>query len=201
MLDGPVEASGYDWYLVDVISEPPEDVSYPFGWVAAAGKDGEAWIAPEPHDCPKRPTEVESLRQDGYESLVCFGGEDITFQARAGLPEIQCGAEAPWGIDPEWLDSCMSSGGTIFASIDAQDDALIWPIWAPGVDTLDLDYDTPVKKWPIVEVTGMFDHPEAQTCRSRVNYQEPGGQKPSPDWVVLQCRLEFVVTSVREVGR
>ena len=94
----------------------------------------------------------------------------------------------------------MSSGGTIFASIDAQADALIWPIWAPGVDTLDLAYDAPVKKWPIVEVTGMFDHPEAQTCRSRVNYEEPGGQKPSPDWVVLQCRLEFVVTSVREVG-
>ena len=66
VLDGPVEASGYDWYLVDVTSEPPEDVSYPFGWVAAAGKDGEAWIAPERHDCPKRPTEVESLRQDGY---------------------------------------------------------------------------------------------------------------------------------------
>ena len=205
VLDGPVEASGFDWYLVQPITEPSgEEDPYPFGWVAAAGKDGEPWIAPEQRDCPQKPTDLESLRDRDFESLVeiaCFGGEDITFQARVGHPEIECGIEAPWGIDPEWLDSCLSSGNPMLVSKDGPDRAEVWPIWEPGVDTsLVRDFDTPIEDWPIVEVTGMFDHPEAKTSRSRVNYEEPGLQEPSPDWVVLQCRLEFVVTSLREVG-
>ena len=205
VLAGPVEGSGYDWYLVQPITPPTEDEdSFPFGWVAAAGKDGEPWIAPEQRDCPQMPTDLESLRDRDFESLVeiaCFGGEDITFQARVGHPEIQCGIESPWGIDPGWLDSCMSSGNPMLVSKDGPDRAEVWPIWEPGVDTsLVRDFDTPIEDWPIVKVTGMFDHPEAKTCRSRVNYEEPSASEPpSPDWVVLQCRLEFVVTSMREI--
>lgn len=49
IVDGPVAADGYDWYRVapfpptlsDVVESHPE-----FGWLAAAGKDGEPWIAP-----------------------------------------------------------------------------------------------------------------------------------------------------------
>ena len=44
VLDGPVSASGYTWYRVAPVSfaglSGPGD-----GWVAMAGKDGEAWIA------------------------------------------------------------------------------------------------------------------------------------------------------------
>ena len=41
VLDGPVQASGYDWYLVQPTIPRATAAQYPFGWVAAAGKDGE----------------------------------------------------------------------------------------------------------------------------------------------------------------
>jgi hypothetical protein len=44
VLDGPVSASGYTWYKVAPVSFA--GLSGPgYGWVAAAGKDREAWIA------------------------------------------------------------------------------------------------------------------------------------------------------------
>ena len=46
VLDGPVQASGYDWYLVQPTIMSDTEQPYPFGWVAAAGKDGEPWIEP-----------------------------------------------------------------------------------------------------------------------------------------------------------
>jgi pimeloyl-ACP methyl ester carboxylesterase len=62
LVEGPVSADGYEWYLVqaftpdlcvDVCPEPP------FGWVAAGSRDGEAWIEPYAIDCPE--PNVESL--------------------------------------------------------------------------------------------------------------------------------------------
>ena len=45
VLDGPVSASGYTWYKVAPASFA--GLAGPgYGWVAAAGKDGEQWIAP-----------------------------------------------------------------------------------------------------------------------------------------------------------
>jgi len=45
VLEGPVADSGYLWYMVAPISF--EGLDGPgYGWVAAAGKDGEPWIAP-----------------------------------------------------------------------------------------------------------------------------------------------------------
>lgn len=45
VLDGPVDASGYSWFKVAPVSFM--GLSGPgYGWVAAAGKDGEPWIAP-----------------------------------------------------------------------------------------------------------------------------------------------------------
>jgi serpin B len=45
VLDGPVAASGYTWYKVAPVSFA-ELAGPGYGWVAAAGKDGTAWIAP-----------------------------------------------------------------------------------------------------------------------------------------------------------
>jgi len=45
VLDGPVAASGYNWYKVAPVSFA--DLAGPgYGWVAAADKDGTPWIAP-----------------------------------------------------------------------------------------------------------------------------------------------------------
>jgi hypothetical protein len=58
VIDGPEDADGYAWYLVDPVA--PRciigcDLAPQPGWVAAAGEDGERWLAEEPEDpeCPQ----------------------------------------------------------------------------------------------------------------------------------------------------
>ena len=95
VLDGPVQASGYDWYLVQPIRSDIDITTYPFGWIAAAGKDGEPWIEPRAKGCPSVPQTVDdlgSITQTApmYYEITCFGGDEITFQARIGSSEIGC---------------------------------------------------------------------------------------------------------------
>jgi len=205
VLDGPVQASGYDWYLVQPTVPSDTAEAYPFGWIAAADHDGEPWLQPEADNCPPLPASAEELGELNqvaslFYEITCFRGQDITFRARVGLPEAQCGTEPPWGIDPAWLDSCRSSGAPELVSIDAPGGTWLRPRWAPGVDTgVVLNDATLPENWPIVEVTGKFDHPDAQTCRNRLNYDDSGWPEPDPARTILTCRMQFVVTSMREI--
>ena len=52
VLDGPVRGSGYRWFWVAQLSSR----DLPSGCrVAAAGRDGEAWLGPERLRLPERP--------------------------------------------------------------------------------------------------------------------------------------------------
>ena len=90
VLDGPVQSSGYDWYLVQPIPSDMDAATYPFGWIAAAGKDGEPWIQADLMGCPPTPQTVDDLGSitqtaPKYYEITCFGGDEITFQARIRL--------------------------------------------------------------------------------------------------------------------
>ena len=177
MLDGPVQASGYDWYQVQPTLTSTQR-SYPFGWVAAAGKDGEPWIEPDAKECPPLPTTVDDLGAINqtaamFFEITCFGGEEITFEARLRVPHDDICHDEPWGVDPVWLDLCM--GMRRYSSRSKRR-----PTAGGGGDMvarLRLEHHArtrvPQRDWPIVEVTGMFDHPAAETCRNRLNYEEP----------------------------
>jgi hypothetical protein len=74
VLAGPVAASGYWWYRVRLVEDPPLRDEVTTGWVAAADHDGELWIdwygvdmepVPEP-EYPAIPDPV----------LVAMGAED-----------------------------------------------------------------------------------------------------------------------------
>jgi hypothetical protein len=206
VLDGPVQASGYDWYLVQpTISFESESVA-PFGWVAAADKDGEAWIEPAAVECPALPATVADLAavnetdQQFYE-VTCFGGREISFRARLASPEAACGIDVPWGTDPIWFDSCYRDATYLVPVDDPGAGVPFFPTWAPDVDLgIAPDPQAQPEDWPIVEVTGLYDHPAAQTCRNRVNYEEPASREPDPAHTVFECRIQFVVTSLREVA-
>ena len=205
VLDGPVQASGYDWYLVQPTIPRATAVQYPFGWVAAAGKDGETWLQPRTPGCPGLPASVEQLGElketARFLEIACFSDRTFAFQARVGLPEAQCGTEPPWGVEPAWLDSCRSSGAPEFLSVDPPYGLAYRPSWAPGVDTgMARSGVGRPEDWPIVEVKGKFDHPDARSCRNRLNYEGSDWPEPDPAQTVLSCRIQFVVTSMREVG-
>ncbi|HEU5204904.1 MAG TPA: hypothetical protein VFU17_11460, partial [Candidatus Limnocylindrales bacterium] len=156
VLDGPVPASGYDWYQVKPIfdADTPEG-GYPFGWVARAGKDGEPWIEPESASCPPAPTDVAGLSSlsataPPYAAITCYSGQELTFRALLGAQEsFSCGIHPqPWGVEPAWLDGCQVDP-PFLAAVDNWA-LIVGPYWAPGVDmTIVPDQAAAPDAWPV----------------------------------------------------
>jgi hypothetical protein len=177
VFDGPVSASGYDWYEV----VPLASRSLPSGWVAVASRDGEPWIARDDFDCPPQPTNVRSLAAltPGV-GLACFSQVPITVKAR--LIWCNCNIDGGW-YTPQWFHSRVSvellvEPGVTSVPSDMND----W--FGLSLDPAGEHPDElPIGK--VVEVTGMFDHPAAVGCTLTM-FEET---VPSDG-----CRLAFAVT-------
>jgi hypothetical protein len=205
VLDGPKFRSGFEWYLVLPIG-PIDGPELPMGWVAVTGKDGVAWVRPTFEECPAPPTDVRALARiletdRAYVRIPCFFNEAFIFTARLGTPEATCGTALPWGTDPAWLDSCRQDPGFLVPTVLGPDAPIVYPAFEPGVD---LGFRGPPEaSWeelPVVEVTGQFDHEAAQECRSRRNEEATAIPEPDPHLVVLECRVQFVVTAIDPTG-
>ena len=185
IVDGPVAADGYDWYKVapfpptlsDVVESHPE-----YGWLAAAGKDGEPWIAPWEGACPQPNWDGMMLSQR-LVALSCWGGADITLDGT-----LDCHTSSQPGGEPTWLWTvpCWLVGPD-YGDLLAGGIALYFP---PDVEANPRDVTR-------VRVTGHLDDPAAETC-TLVPF--PGGldEVPHPERVRLGCRLTFVVTEITE---
>jgi hypothetical protein len=203
VLDGPVAGSGFDWYLVQPMSEvdlqihpdPPE-----YGWVAAAGKDGEAWLAPWPDECFASP--LGWLAYDltavppPLSGLACFGDQRLTFAAEVGVPEIDCGVEPVWYVEPGWLDGCIGDSLLLAEPGNRDEERVMWATVGPDVDLAAIQ---PMSEgsWRTAEVEGQYDHPEARACHAEW-VSEAGGTEPRPRvLVVLGCRSQFVIAAIK----
>jgi hypothetical protein len=95
VIDGPVEASDYDWYRVILIGDGTNDQSWAelrSGWVARGDHDGTPWIETDPPNCPEEPVEVADLRAlHPLERLACFGSRPLSFDA-----VIEGGSQDGW---------------------------------------------------------------------------------------------------------
>jgi hypothetical protein len=191
VVDGPVSADGYDWYLVQPFEPELGDVrtDWPFGWVAAGDRTGaEEWIAPASLECPS-PT-VDEIRWMAPEArLACFGDEELALEGRFGGCFV--------GMTPVWLQV----QGCALESLD--------PISAgtpdPGhlrvrfVDMIEIPHDQP---GAIITVRGHFDDARANSCTwgDDAFFEESGGvgptPPPEPEEVILWCRTEFVATDI-----
>ena len=179
VLDGPVSASGYAWYEV----APLGSRSLPQGWVAAAGRSSEPWLAGGDFSCPPVPTDFRTLAAlTTAVGLACFPRTPINVTAR--LIGCNCDIDGGW-YTPSWFSLGTGSG-----------EMLVEPkITRPPADVNDwfwLNLD-PAGKHPgslplgkVVEVTGIFDHPAAAGC----TFTEMDGE-PVPS---QGCRLAFAVT-------
>jgi hypothetical protein len=203
VIRGPVKASGYDWYLVEPLGEA--DVQYHatpprLGWVAAAGKDGEPWLATRPVTC--NPNPLDSLQYDvdwppsNMVALGCHGNKPVTFMAGIGGRQHPCELMPPWVMRPLRFDPCEPR----YVLADER------PHDYTEVRTLSVVIDPSVAiprrvsslrtgEFLIVDVTGQYDNAAARTCRAQAR---PGGEGPPPprDLAIRTCRSEFVVTSL-----
>lgn len=183
IVDGPVVADGYDWYQVapfppccsDVVEEHPA-----FGWLAAAGKDGEPWIAPWEGDCPQ-PNWDGMVLSPRFVRLSCWGGADVTLEGK-----LSCDTSSESGGEPTWLWTvpCRLTGpdfGALFSGIGLH--------FTPDVEAMPRDGAR-------VRVTGHLDDPAAESC-TLVPF--PGTEPTHPELVRLWCRAEFVVTEITQL--
>ena len=205
VVDGPVHASGYDWYQVQPPLLNESSLLYPFGWVAGADKVGEPWLEPATVECPPLPSslhEVAALNNADemlYE-VTCFGDEEVTFRARLATSSVICGLELPYGLEPRWMTGACSIDPRYLVHADPKNtDYELYTSWAPDVTVHGPDPSTPRDELPVVEVTGQYDHPAAQECRAVVPSETESADLPDPDLLILNCRRQFVITAVREV--
>ena len=177
VLDGPVTASGYDWYDVAQLTSR----TLPSGWVASTSRDGEAWMAAHTFDCPPVPVDFRSLAAlpEGV-GLACF--PQLPIRVKARLLSCQCEIDGA-RYTPSWFQVNPT-------------ELLVEPnvthVPPRMGDWFGLDLD-PAGQHPevlpvgqVVEVSGIFDHPAAAACARTEMDGEP---VPSQG-----CRLEFAVT-------
>jgi hypothetical protein len=182
VIGGPVAGDGYDWYLVQSLSDGGQG---PFGWVSFASREGDPWIEDVAKtDCPTLPRDARQLGVILDEVLIhCLGDKDITFEMEAG---VSCFPDDPRLIEHDWLglecsmlwgDACGTCGLRIAAHPDA------------GIDMPERDH----ARWSI---RGHFDDPAAAECA------------PGPDddtgrieqAAVHTCRTTFVLTKLERLG-
>jgi len=184
LLDGPVLADGYAWYLAATVSDGALFTEY-VGWVAAGDETG-AWLLPREADCPPPPIELSDLTYahlSRFEAIACFSGQQLTVRGWYVNPPADAEPPGVCTAEPAWL-VC----GWGYHMLRPQPSG-----WYGDANHLPMKVDQasnvqmpPPGNW--VLVTGMFDHPGAQAC---------GSDSEADAAFRLMCRMEFVVTSAR----
>jgi hypothetical protein len=175
LVEGPVLADGYEWYLMAPL-ERADGNRAPFGWVAAASRDGEPWVVPGFVECPALDDLAGIIALHRFERLACFHGAELTLTA----PVVTCGAGGgPWTFDPPWISMVGGCG----LAADASGEAVMLYRVPPG--------DSGPAVGPAT-VTGHFDDWNAAGCS--VTTSDPlANPAPKAEEAVLLCRSEFVL--------
>jgi hypothetical protein len=216
VVDGPVEADGYQWYQLASVREPyiapcgdpapPPSLACArwFGWAAGVTSDGDRWLAPIVPDCPTERT------TDGYlpllrpERLACAGDSEWVLTVYIA-EEGGRGCFPAWVTAPRWLFADCNLFFPQPVERELDQDTRLQTFVHPDLGTCDYK-DQPgcpfaglTGSW--VEMTGHLDDPAASTCEARLSDEFPDPSNPptppDPDQVVFICRLAFVVTAVR----
>jgi hypothetical protein len=198
VIEGPEEATGYEWYHVQLLEEGKSGA---VGWVAAASGDGEAWIASSAIACPDA-DQSDAFELDTFhrlELLSCLGERQIRITVQAmgicagivpGLPNFT--------IEPMWL----GMGSTCGWGREENYLSTMQPFLMPSVGS---DYPPGAERLDWYRLTGQFDHPDAESCVLRELSDGHPDMPPVPDLtreeVVLLCRSHFAVERAeRAVG-
>jgi hypothetical protein len=190
--DGPVPADGYAWYeaqpyegdrAANAYPSAWPSASLPFGWMAAASRDGEPWIEPFPLGCDSVAPSAEGLVSgERLEQLYCSvsaRNPDVTVEG-----DVSCtSADDHHGplSGPDWID--QRGYCELRTPVGSR-----WLYGQPVMRLLD-EARNPVQGR--YTITGHFDDPGATYCRAS---GMEGSERPPAAAVILSCRTAFVVT-------
>lgn len=208
-VSGPVEADGFNWYLVSALGLPPNsgcigpietdpyDCPIWFGWLAAASEAGEPWLEPALLDCPPQPFSAEELilARTDLQRLACLGGAPFTF--RAWWPEIPDDA----GLGGSCAAQDRPSGWLLCQNINDNYLTINESEGFGGVGTTVSINPASGLSMPTrgtwVEVRVHLDDPAAQGCADGA---EAVYDDPIPEQAILNCRAEMVLEAVQAVA-
>jgi hypothetical protein len=198
VIEGPMEADGYQWYRLSAIGLPPssgcitplptDPLECPiwYGWAAAGEPADESWFEPVDVECPE-PEQVAAgfLELPQRVPLGCYGSSPISFTGFYPAPP-DGGPGEPCAVDHAvaWL-YCVGPASVWSSPDEAQAFLGLHVDPASGVVLPEPD------QW--LRVTGAFDHPEAPMCAEA---EAVASDDPDPDLAVLECRVRFVVHGV-----
>jgi hypothetical protein len=189
VVDGPVIAQNYEWYQVKAWRPRQPSSSWPVGWVARAGHDGEVWIRASTRTCPAGPMDVATLLELApAERVACFREAPIEVRAVVAGASGACDpARDGCATGPEWLTaaSMIASASTTQAGAAAG----LAISFDPGGRAIAAD----LADAGVVRLHGAFDHADSALCRPDPARDGPDGPL-SPTEAVLRCRSTFVVT-------
>jgi hypothetical protein len=203
VVNGPVEADGYQWIQLAGPGLPPASgcATFPgpefscptwFGWAATGQSDGsDAWFVLDPSDCPEPSLDPRAFMMLGdVEALHCYGGSEIEFTGWIPGQEAirdprtcldRFGAPTPWLF-------CADGYSMIVSANDIE--AVTIELFVDPAGGLDIAYPG---NYPIV--VGHLDDPLALGCADVI----PMGAV-DPARVELDCRVRFVVTTLGGVA-
>jgi len=185
VIDGPVFANGYEWYLIDPVRPRFTLGEYPAGWVAAAGKDGEAWLGPDADTCATPPA-VDLVHLERQRALACYGSMQWTMEGTFG----GCADTAALG---PWQTSCEVYGPGV--DVNATPDPNCIDVCGPFALKIRFTGNIGAQNaepGTAIRVLGHFDDPAAQGCASDAPYTWAPPE-------VHACRMEFVATRVERI--
>jgi hypothetical protein len=172
----------------------------PFGWIAAASRDGEIWLATAAVACSTDPSIADLARLGGAGALVCYGGREL--QVRAFRREA-CGDGMTNMIkSPGWIAWVFGGDRLLDREADWIDETTNG-IYGRAHPSL-LDSGSPYfgcgqggTGW--FDVTGHFDDPVSSDCRAIVFDIDPNGgeREVEPALSITECRQTFVYTELR----
>jgi hypothetical protein len=189
VIDGPVIGGNYEWYQVKAWRPGQPAISWPVGWVARAGHDGEVWFQATTVRCPVSPMSIEALASLApAERLACFDNRTIDVRAVVGTAAADCGAAhggCPTG--PAWLASTVLRAG-ISSAVDASGGSV--PIALDPASGLTAEG---LEQAGVVRMHGAFDSAASKSCVPDPDRAGPDGPL-SPVEALLACRTQFAVT-------
>ncbi|MGH2462201.1 MAG: response regulator transcription factor [Candidatus Limnocylindria bacterium] len=200
---GPLIEDGYAWYQLAAVdpfgagcgsAQPADSLVCRdwFGWAAAGGQDGEAWLARVEPVCPAPGNPATMMTLKPLEGLACFGGSSMTLRVYA-TANPQGGGCAPGDpFAPAWLAPCaavsLEEAESLYPAVDT-----LWIQIAPTLGSCNgqgFGPNCPLAalhgRW--IRITAHLDDPQAQNCTATASTdQEP---------TILQCRAALVATAI-----
>lgn len=181
LMDGPVQADGYEWFLAAIASPGSSYPEYA-GWIPTGDSAG-PWVVPTEAQCPEEPIDLEDVvyAKPQLDLLACVGDRELTLTGWLPAPPADSASEEC--VPLEGREEFCSFGGTILRTEVGE--------WAGDVsnarpwigETASRLSAPPYDAW--VTIRGSFDHPASADCFT----------DGYPIAVIL-CQLDFVVTSI-----